>query len=126
MEQPNGMFTNTDITSHIWFFDNQHKSSKVQVIKAQNDEQPLFVAHPQGKDKMKNAYSDENIEQLLAYFSNEAPYIAKQVDAKGLHELNVSQLVGRKEQTFSISLDEMFAQVEESLQSLCACKGVFK
>lgn len=126
VEQPNAMFTNTDITSHIWFFDNQHKSSKVQVIKAQNDEKPLFVAHPQGKDKMKNAYSDENIEQLLAYFSNEAPYIAKQVDAKGLHELNVSQLVGRKEQTFSISLDEMFAQVEESLQSLCACKGVFK
>jgi type I restriction enzyme M protein len=126
IEQPNAMFTNTDITSHIWFFDNQHNSSHAQVIKVQNEEQPLYVAHPQAKDKMKNAYSYDNINQLLSYFTQEADFVAKRVDTKGLHELNVSQLVGRREVTSTKSLEQMFAEIEESLQALCSLKGVFQ
>lgn len=126
LEQPNAMFTNTDISSHIWFFDNQHKSSQVQLIKAQNNECSLFGTHPQPKDKMKNAYSESNIEDLLGYFKQEADYISKVVNSKGIHELNVSQLIGRKEIVMDVSLAELFSNIEQGLQALCELKGTFK
>ena len=126
LEQPNAMFTNTDICSHVWFFDNQHKSSQVQLLKAQNDECSMFVPHPQPKDKMKNAYSKFNIEQLLRYFEREADYISKSVNTKNLYELNVSQLIGRKEIMSNYSLAELFNNIEKGLQELCELKGTFK
>lgn len=126
LEQPNAMFTNTDINSHLWFFDNSHKSSQVQLVKAQNDECSMFVPHPQPKDKMKNAYSAANIEQLLSYFESEADYISKTVDVKNLHELNVSQLIGRKEVTTDASLADLFNNIEKGLKALCELKGTFK
>ncbi|TNZ56390.1 N-6 DNA methylase [Vibrio parahaemolyticus] len=126
LEQPNAMFTNTDISSLIWFFDNQHKSSQVQLIKAQNDECSMFVPHPQPKDKMKNAYSESNIEQLLSYFEKDAKYISKAVDTKNCHELNVSHFIGRKEIIKDISLAEMFSDIEQGLKTLCKLRGDLK
>lgn len=126
LEQPNAMFTNTDISSHIWFFDNQHKSSQVQLIKAQNEECSLFTPHPQPKDKMKNAYSESNIQDLLGYFEQEADYISKSVDSKGMYELNISKLIGRKEIVMNVSLSELFSNIEQGLQDLCGLKGTFK
>ncbi|SKA35938.1 HsdM family class I SAM-dependent methyltransferase [Photobacterium toruni] len=123
LEQPNAMFTNTSISSHIWFFDNQHKSSQAQLLKAQTDEYSMFVPHPQPKDKMKNAYSKLNIEQLLSYFKNDADYISKSVDTKKMHELNVSQLIGHKAVVADLSLAELFNNIEQELNALCDLKG---
>ena len=126
LEQPNAMFTNTDIMSNIWFFDNQHNNTSTQVIKAKNDEEILYTRHPQGRDKMKNAYSDDNITRIISLFSQENPFISKLVNTQGSYTLNVAELVGKNEQTNHLSLKDMFAAIEQSLDNFCELKGALK
>ena len=126
LEQPNAMFTNTDIGSHIWFFDNQYNDLNTQIIKTQNDEQPLFISHPNGRDKMKNAYSEQNISNILSLFTQEQEFVSKRVNTKGCYELDATRLIGKKEIKDPRSLSEMFDEVEKSLNDLCALKGFFK
>lgn len=118
VEQPKAMFTNTDITSSIWFFDSSHESSSVQCIKVDNDIQPMFSAHPMPKDKMKNAYSGKNITKILTYFSREREYIAKAVNVASCNELNVAQVVGRKPVEHNKNLFELMDEIKRSMKAL--------
>lgn len=126
IEQPNAMFTNTDISSHIWFFDNQHNNKSAQIIKAQNEENPLFIPHPNGRDKMKNSYSDYNIEQIIALFKNEQLFVSRNIEIEGADSINISQLVGKKDTLNSLSLTKLFNEIEQGLNDLCNLRGAFE
>ena len=118
LEQPKAMFTNTDITSAIWFFDSNYDNLQVSCIKAGNDNQPLFVKHPAAKDKMKNAYSELNIKQIIKYFKVKKSYIAKSVDTSTLSELIISNIVGRKEIEHTKNLEEMMEEMCQTFQDI--------
>lgn len=69
LEQPPGMFTNTDIVTHVWFLDATDRRRNpwpgfVKLVRANNGVEPLFSPHPAPKDKMKNGYSAVDIQRL--------------------------------------------------------------
>jgi len=91
-EQPNAMFTNTDIKTHIWVLNSLDKAhikqkNKVQLIQLDNDKINNPFTTEDGKilkkikllysdsnhkiDKQKNGYSSENIQNILKLYKNE-------------------------------------------------------
>ncbi len=119
IEQPNDMFTNTNIGSHIWFLDTEGYPF-IKILKTDNAETPLFSPHPAPKDKMKNAYSDENIEKIVKYLnsSKEKEYISKNIYARDLFSINISSLIGRKTIELDEDLDKLEQQISDLLKQL--------
>ncbi len=119
LEQPSAMFTNTDITSHIWFLDTQ-ATEKIKVVKADTKEESLFVSHPNAKDKMKHAYSDENIKKLKRYLSNKtnAKYIAKSISCDR-YEINISNEIGFRDDTENLSIDALLDELDGLMKEMC-------
>lgn len=119
LEQPKAMFTNTDITSHIWFLDTNN-CNKIKLVKADNDEEKLFIAHPNSKDKMKNAYSKENIKKLKEYLiSNEdREYISKSVDINR-YAINLTNEIGFKDTDEDLSLDALMGEINGCVKEMC-------
>ncbi len=119
LEQPNAMFTNTDITSHIWFLDTE-ASDKIKIVKADTKEETLFIAHPNAKDKMKHAYSKENIKKLKKYLSNKAntKYIAKSINYDRC-EINISNEIGFKDDTEDLSIDALLDELDGLMKDMC-------
>jgi len=120
LEQPNAMFTNTDITSHIWFLDTQ-SPKHIKVVKADTKEESLFTPHPYPKDKMKNAYSREDIKKLKRYLTNKTDkkYVSKTLDCDRC-EINISNEIGFKDDTEDLSLDALFGELDELMQDMCS------
>jgi len=119
LEQPSAMFTNTDITSHIWFLDTQ-ATDKIKIVKADTKEEELFTNHPNAKDKMKHAYSKENIKKLKKYLSNKADkkYISNSLQLDRC-EINISQEIGFKDDTEELSIDALEKELDELMKGMC-------
>ncbi len=119
LEQPNAMFTNTDISSHIWFLDSDISDS-IKIVKADTKEAELFTSHPNPKDKMKNSYSPENIKELKTYIERKKDYeyISKTV-SKDRCEINISNEIGSKDDTQDISFDELIGELNSLMKDMC-------
>lgn len=119
IEQPKAMFTNTDITSNIWFFDTE-TSENIKVIKIDNEEKVLFSSHTAPQDKMKNAYSDTNIKEILRLINNktEEKYISKNINPSNCYEINISRDVGIKIIENNTSIPELQNEIKEALKEL--------
>jgi len=120
LEQPNAMFTNTDISSHIWFLDSD-KSETIKFIKADTKEKKLFTPHPKAKDKMKNSYSKDNIKDIKSYIERKKDYeyISKNLSSKNLFSVNIANIVGFKDEEENISFEEIEKKLNELMLGLC-------
>ncbi len=119
VEQPHAMFTNTDVSSHIWFFDTTHNSNKCTFIRVDNDDKPLYIPHPDPKDKMKHSYSPENIRQIINLMRRGQRYRSKKIDINGLSSVNIGSIVERKEEEIDIELDILMHEIRSEMESLC-------
>jgi len=119
LEQPNAMFTNTDITSHIWFLDTK-ASPKIKIVKADTKEERLFVTHPNAKDKMKHAYSYKNIETLKRYLTNKTDkkYISKSLEFDRC-EINISNEIGFRDDMEDLSIDALEKELDALMKEMC-------
>ena len=119
LEQSKAMFTNTDITSHIWFLDT-HNYDKIKLVKADSDEEKLFIAHPNPKDKMKNTYSKENIKKLKEYLTSDEDkdYISKSVDTNR-YAINLTNEIGFKDTYEDLSLDALMGEINGCMKEMC-------
>lgn len=119
VEQPNAMFTNTDIGSHIWFLDTKG-SETIKILKADNDEKRLFSSHPAPKDKMKNGYSEKNIKSIVRLLNkaDEKLFVTKNVEAKGLYQISINNLVGFKPIYKNDDLDDLERQINDLFKQL--------
>lgn len=124
LEQPNAMFTNTDIATHVWFLDNA-LSTSLKLVRAQNEEQPYFIPHPKPQDKMRNAYSSENIKHIVNELSykRDKEWVSKTIKVNGQHALNIANEVGRKETINDIDLDDLEVQINNQLKELTKMMG---
>ena len=113
------MFTNTDINTHIWFFDSE-PSNKIKVIKADNTELFLFSAHHQPQDKMKNAYSETNIKEIVSLINNpkEIEFVCKNISLQDCCEINISNLVGSKKINEEVDIDSLEKEINKLLKEL--------
>lgn len=120
LEQPNAMFTNTDISSHIWFLDSD-PSEKITIVKADTKEEELFSPHPQAKDKMKNSYSQKNIRRLATLINSkkEFKYKSKFIDSKDRYEINISNEIGFKDNSEDVSFDELTNELNMLMKQMC-------
>ena len=121
LEQPNGMFTNTDISSHIWFFDSEHNDNdSVKVIKADNDQEPLYIPHPQPMDKMRQSYSMSNIKSVIKYMNQkkEHQYISKNIRTEDRYSININSEIDRKPDESLKDLATIEREIRAHLQSL--------
>ncbi len=120
LEQPNAMFTNTDITSHIWFLDTL-PTQKIKILKANSEEEKLYISHPNAKDKMKNAYSKDNIKTLKRYLSNKTDkkYISKSLSCDRC-EINISNEIGFKDDTEDLSIDALTKELDDLMKEMCS------
>jgi type I restriction enzyme M protein len=120
LEQPNAMFTNTDISSHIWFLDSD-PSEKITIVKADTKEEELFSQHPQAKDKMKNSYSVKNIRRLATLINSkkEFKYKSKFIDSKDRYEINISNEIGFKDDSEDVSFDELTNELNILMKQMC-------
>ena len=122
LEQPNAMFTNTDINSNIWFFDNFHNSTKVKIVKSSDKKNNLFILHPQPKDKMKNTYNNKNIKDIISLFRRkDKKYISRTIDIKDKYTVKIADLI-KTEIAKDISIEELFNNIEKSFKNLCDLK----
>jgi len=119
LEQPNGMFTNTDISSHIWFLDTK-SPEYIKLVKADSSVESLFSSHPYPKDKMKHTYSQENIKQLVRYLNNknDKKYISKKVDCHRC-AINLTQEIGFRDDTEDLSLDALMDELDILMREMC-------
>ena len=119
LEQPNAMFTNTDITSHIWFLDTQ-PTQKIKIVKADTKEETLFSTHPHAKDKMKNSYSPNNIKVLKRYLTNigNKKYISTSLNHDRC-EINIANEIGFKDDTEDLSLDALTQELDDMMKNMC-------
>ena len=120
LEQPNAMFTNTDINSHIWFLDSD-PSEKIMIVKADTKEEELFSPHPQAKDKMKNCYSAKNIRRLTTLINSkkEFKYKSKFIDSKDRYEINISNEIGFNDDSKDESFDELTNELNMLMKQMC-------
>jgi type I restriction enzyme M protein len=119
LEQPSAMFTNTDITSHIWFLDTL-PTSKIKIVKADTKEEKLFITHPNAKDKMKHAYSKENIKKLKRYLTNKGDkkYVSKSL-SNDRCEINISQEIGFRDDSEELSIDALIDELDGLMKDMC-------
>jgi type I restriction enzyme M protein len=120
LEQPNAMFTNTDISSHIWFLDSD-SSDKITIVKADTKEEELFSPHPQAKDKMKNSYSAKNIRRLATLINSKKAYKYKSkfIDSKDRYEINISNEISFKDDSEDVSFDELTNELNMLMKQMC-------
>ena len=119
LEQPSAMFTNADITSHIWFLDTI-KTDKIKIVKADTKEEELYITHPNPQDKMKHAYSKENIKKLKRYLTNvgDKKYISKSLD-NDRNAINISQEIGFRDDTEELSIDALIGELDMLMKDMC-------
>lgn len=120
LEQPNAMFTNTDISSHIWFLDSD-KSDSVRIVKADTKEDELYSFHPMSKDKMKNGYSEKNIKDIIKYLKDKKDYeyISKTLKSNDRYEINISNEIGFKDTSENMGFDELTNELNILMKQMC-------
>lgn len=119
VEQPNSMFTNTDISSHIWFLDSNY-NEHIKILKTDNDVFPLFSPHKTPKDRMRNFYNASNINNIIEYLqtSVEYEYVTKNIYAKNHYQINIQNEIGKKDKIITTNLDVLEKNIKSILQKL--------
>ncbi len=116
VEQPDAMFTNTGITSHVWFFDTAlEKGESIKILKADNSEKALFGAHPKATKHMKNAYSAEQIKTIIQYLhqKEEIEFITKNINPKDCFAININALVGKRIIEEKVDIAELEKEIRD-------------
>jgi type I restriction enzyme M protein len=118
IEQPNAMFTNTDVATHLWFL-NTDFTNKIKIIKVDTKEDILYSAHPEVKDKMKNSYSEENIEKILDYMNltQDFDYISKTLDSSR-HKIDITNEIGVKNVDENVNIAKLESEIKELVEDL--------
>lgn len=118
LEQPKAMFTNTDITSHLWFL-NTNFSNQIKVIKLDTQEDELYSLHPEPKDKMKNSYSDDNIEKILDYMyrTDDFEYISKTL-SNNRNKIDISNEIGFRNDNDNVDISQLEAEIKDLISEL--------
>ncbi len=118
LEQPKAMFTNTDISSHLWFL-NTDFSKRIKVVKLDTEEDELYSSHSEPKDKMKNSYSDENIEKILDYMyrTDDFKYVSKTVSNR-CSKIDISNEVGFKNENENIDISQLESEIKNLVGQL--------
>lgn len=114
LEQPKAMFTNTDISSHLWFLNTDFKKY-IKILKADTKEDKLFSQHPYPKDKMKHYYSDDDIDNILSYLSakKDYQYISKTI--KNLrYKIEIPKEIGFK----NLDSDVDIAKIQDDIKNI--------
>lgn len=108
LEQPSAMFTNTDISSHIWFLDSD-PSEMIRLVKADTKEEELYSFHPSPKDKMKHAYSKKNIRRLASLINSKKtyPYKSKSINNEELYSVNITNEIGFRDEMDDVDFDTL-------------------
>lgn len=130
MEQPKAMFTNTDISTLIWFFDNkQSKKNQIHLLKIDNsyinnhfknkELKVLYTTAQNKKDKQKNSYSEEDIKSIVSLMKNkiEFPLFSKTITFKDKYTINFENEMNYDLDTSSIDIINKF-DTSEAYQSL--------
>ncbi len=130
IEQPKAMFTNTDISTLIWFFDNkQEQKNKTYLVKINNNYvnnhfknkelKVLYATAQNKKDKQKNSYSDDNIGNIVSLMQNkiEFPLFTKTITFKDKYTINFENEMSYDIDTSSIDSLNKF-DISESYQAL--------
>jgi len=130
IEQPKAMFTNTDISTLIWFFDNkQEKKNKTYLIKMNNsyinnhfknkELKVLYTTAQNKKDKQKNSYSEDNIQSIVSLMKNkiEFPLFSKTITFKDKYTVNFENEMSYDVDTSKIDKINKF-DISEAYQSL--------
>ena len=119
VEQPHAMFTNTDISSHVWFLDTQ-LSDTIKVLKADNEEEALYAPHPRSQDKMRHSYTPEHIQTIVKLLRQKKAreFVSKNLPAQDRHEINIAQEIGRRDRTEAVSLDDLEAEIHRLINQL--------
>lgn len=132
LEQPKEMFTNTDISTLIWFLDSEkteENCNQTYLIKADNSYinehfknkklKVLYTTAQTKKDKQKNSYSDRNISVLSSMFKNKTLFelFGRVKSFKDIYTINFEN-----EFSFSVDTSKVEAQskfdLENAYQSL--------
>jgi type I restriction enzyme M protein len=117
IEQPNAMFTNTDIKTHLWVMDKSNKNiNNVQIIKIDNEFinkkfkdknkkqlktiRVLFDKAEYQIEKQKNGYSQKNIELIINLY--------KRKEECPLFVLNITPEYFEKQKDYVISFEQLF------------------
>jgi len=119
LEQPGAMFTNTDIGTHIWFYDNA-QSNQIKLVRADNGEEALYSPHPATQDKMRNTYSEDDIKAIVKELTvrRNKDFVSKSVNPENRYALQLPNEVGRREILDLTDLDELEADINAMLDSL--------
>lgn len=119
IEQPQSMFTNTDIITHIWFLDSDNKAP-IRILKTDNSSEKLYSAHNSPREKMRNNYSNKDITKIIKYLNlnNEVPYITKDISNTDLFEINISKEVGKEDKETIQDLDIIEEKINSMLLNL--------
>jgi len=130
MEQPKAMFTNTDISTLLWFFNNQTTNqNQVHLLKAENAYinkhfhkkklKILYTTAKAKKDKQKNSYSNENINNIVSLMQNkiEFPLFSKTILFKDKYTINFENIMNYDIDTFLVDSKNKF-DISESYQAL--------
>ncbi|MCK9490721.1 MAG: SAM-dependent methyltransferase [Sulfurimonas sp.] len=118
IEQPKAMFTNTDISSHLWFL-NTDFSEQIKIVKLDTEEDELYSSHPEPKDKMKNSYSDENIETILDYMyrADDFEYISKTLD-NNRNKIDISSEIGFRDDSENVDIAQLEIEIKDLVSEL--------
>jgi len=118
IEQPNAMFTNTDVTTHIWFL-NTNFNNKIKIIKVDTKEDILYSPYPEAKDRIKNSYSEENIKKILAYMnlSQDYEYISKTLD-NNRRKIDITNEVGVKNEDKNVNIAKLESEIKDLVEDL--------
>lgn len=118
IEQPKAMFTNTDISSHLWFL-NTNFSEQIKVVKLDTEEDELYSSHPEPKDKMKNSYSDENIEKILDYMyrTDDFDYISKTL-RNNRNKIDISNEIGFRDDSENVDIAQLEIEIKDLVGEL--------
>lgn len=118
LEQPKAMFTNTDISSHLWFLNTDLKES-IKIIKTDTNEDRLYSPHPYAKDKMKHYYSNDDIEKILDYINvkKDYEYISKSV-SNNRARIEISKEIGFRNEEENIDIAQLQTEIKDLVGEL--------
>jgi type I restriction enzyme M protein len=130
LEQPKAMFTNTDISTLLWFLDNkQTKQNQVYLIKTDNsyinkhfeskELKVLYTTARIKKDKQKNSYSDKNIVTIAKLLQNKQEFslFSKWLQFDEKYTINFENELHYDIDTSSVVKNTF--NIEESYHTLC-------
>lgn len=123
IEQPGAMFTNTDISTLIWFLDNNEKSkNKTYAVKVDpsyvNKDfkdvglKILFSNAEHKIDKQKNGYSEADIKRIISLIEDKRDFkpFAKTIEFKDSYTVNFNPELDIKEnKIYPFSVDDLEA-----------------